>query len=1398
MKFDKCRFKVLKGSGRYGILNATELKKIAKDNKVKGYTKLKKQELIDLLLEKKIIKREDVTKKQKTEEEKKQIREKKSEEKRKNINYLRSVDAKKKLTTTFSPDKIDERKIKLKKYPIQQLRSHFKGVGNSYDLKNRLIEKIAFTASDQDIKDLGEPEAAVRNYIQLAVPKAKPFNEERQADFIDEENKNKNYNIIKGGTNDNVIILKNHQVKFLIHFYFSGLQSALLFHGTGTGKTLTACAASYMYLKLKPNNNVIYICPPSLIGNFIKSMHAYGLEIQDNRYMFLSYDKALRYSKNLTNDKIAFLAKSIIIIDEVHYIRTEIIEKETTNEKGDRLMEIEQNKKGHAILTMLSKCDKSILMTATPFINKLYDIENIMAGLGQRQPMREKTFYEITTNSSSIIDYFKYRISHFEIPVPKNENDLQFPKRIQSYVALRLDEKNAKLYNSLIQTTGVSDDQFEGLDVLLKNRYRDISSQEQKRKAAFYNAARTLSVSIGDLKMKHLINRITNPLTTGKYIIYSIFTGLSVSKSKKKIDNMEGGNNDVENIAMSKKGIEYIIENLRKIQNIQIFKITGTENLQQRERSKEGYNKDIINNGTINPKENGLKVLIISDAGTEGIDTKNTEGLFIMEPLWNEARTDQAIARAIRFKSHQALNNNLRMVYVYRYVVTSKDQEDELIKKINDAKIDEVLQSYNEFKEMKKRLYELSGSGKYGSGSLKAMHEGVKRFKLEAQLKAQKERQQAEIIKELKDDLQKMKLEYQKTKNLELKNDIIDLEERLKTFVPVDIDMNVYRSLSPKDRAAYLKSVGVATRYEASQFQNQLSNLTGALPGPELSIVLLSIAKQATIYKFIETLDNDVKTVEDTTSKIIDDYYDELKDKIDNIKNKLTKYNKKRSKKEDNEKYKDKIDKYSDILNRYQTNEKFPPVGEKYIKKIRNETFNISELFKEGNTLSKILTKEAEDIKQKRENWGTVSKQQYFTPESVLNMIVDNKGRGYLTDIINKSNNKKLKSLISLNVEEIKKQNTNDVVFLEPTAGSGNIVKHIMLNNIYGSIIKSFYAVEYDKDYRDLLKEKANKLGNNILNVAEHGNFLSYVPSIEFDIIVMNPPFNIRPRFMSDLKGTPIYNNSVYDLDFVKRAYYFLKPDGVLVALVYGGHVSDYVLVDKKYGNGKETNEKFKKLEEFKKSDEEREAKRQENIKKYIENLKKEKDKELENIKIDNNVLERYKKTVDNLKAQNKTDDEIKNILKETIYNKKLKNLPEDLKQEVYIDKRSKYRIYLEWLKSKNAIVSIENIKGWDGNPEGFSDTTTKKSGKISAINIGFVRIIRTKEMYDIEKKNNEDENTINPYLNIKYENDAKDLAEGKIPSNQLKEYADSFNEEQKQDNIINVQPPKFEHRRRW
>ena len=87
---------------------------------------------------------------------------------------------------------------------------------------------------------------------------------------------------------------------------------------------------------------------------------------------------------------------------------------------------------------------------------------------------------------------------------------------------------------------------------------------------------------------------------------------------------------------------------------------TGNVKPEDRTIILEEYNK-------LNSK---LMILLISSSGAEGLSTKHTRHVHILESFWNISRIEQVIARGVRFHSHSDLPKDQQNVQVYIYLAS--------------------------------------------------------------------------------------------------------------------------------------------------------------------------------------------------------------------------------------------------------------------------------------------------------------------------------------------------------------------------------------------------------------------------------------------------------------------------------------------------------------------------------------------------------------------------------------------------------------------------------------------------------------------------------------------------------------------------------------------------------
>ena len=113
---------------------------------------------------------------------------------------------------------------------------------------------------------------------------------------------------------------------------------------------------------------------------------------------------------------------------------------------------------------------------------------------------------------------------------------------------------------------------------------------------------------------------------------------------------------------------------------------TGTEDSEEREIIRNIYNGDwnyIPNNiatqlrakSSNNNLGEVIQVLMITSAGSEGINLRNTRYVHIMEPYWHPVRLEQVVGRARRICSHQGLPKKLQTVEVFIYIMTFTQEQ---------------------------------------------------------------------------------------------------------------------------------------------------------------------------------------------------------------------------------------------------------------------------------------------------------------------------------------------------------------------------------------------------------------------------------------------------------------------------------------------------------------------------------------------------------------------------------------------------------------------------------------------------------------------------------------------------------------------------------------------------
>lgn len=275
---------------------------------------------------------------------------------------------------------------------------------------------------------------------------------------------------------------------------------------------------------------------------------------------------------------------------------------------------------------------KVILLTATPVVNYLNDLSvlvNIVQGddvLPTERKLFDQMFYDeekmVLINEKILFEKIKNTISYYKI-----DDIVNYPSSTVIYEDVEMSHDQINEYVYYVKKIIYEDkDIVNDIDVL----NIDYGLLPNKKRNFFLNVTRQLSNTIGNSENSPKIKEIYNKILDGPYpiIVYSNFL---------------------------KNGI-YTLAVLLELNKISYKTITG-------------FTTHDKLNIIVNNYNNGMyKVLLISSAGSESLDLKNTRQIHIMEPHWNHAKIQQVMGRAIRYGSHKDLPEDQRHINIFYWI----------------------------------------------------------------------------------------------------------------------------------------------------------------------------------------------------------------------------------------------------------------------------------------------------------------------------------------------------------------------------------------------------------------------------------------------------------------------------------------------------------------------------------------------------------------------------------------------------------------------------------------------------------------------------------------------------------------------------------------------------------
>lgn len=429
-----------------------------------------------------------------------------------------------------------------------------------------------------------------------------------------------------------------HQDKVIKYMSDHNVHGIVIAHEMGAGKTITSIRIAENMLKQNNNLNVIVVVSAGLIQNYYENILKVNTNIVQ-RFKIISRQRFIQNPFSNCNNHI-------LIIDEAHNLKSE----------------------SSQIFKIIKQCAYTakmvLLLTGTPIFNSILDIT---------------TLYELITKvDQERVNTLRNNLTAYEQNVNNEELTNNLKQQLRGLFSFYYIDKNR----------------------IVKKRTTPVKIPATPQEIDINKSIRTLSKNLKDplknpfhikeieasIISKNLNDEQQIPIEITKYLRgtnnennFKNLYKLCTSKTKQFIKDVLTTYN-VENTkqllfcSFVQKGID-IIKQMLNYCTIPYAEFTGDQNISQKTEAVTKYNSNIV------------RIFLVSLAGSEGLDLKETTHVRLLNSTYVQAQMDQIIARAIRLRSH---NDIYQTVEIYQYILTSNDKNyemiDDIVEKIKQQK----------------------------------------------------------------------------------------------------------------------------------------------------------------------------------------------------------------------------------------------------------------------------------------------------------------------------------------------------------------------------------------------------------------------------------------------------------------------------------------------------------------------------------------------------------------------------------------------------------------------------------------------------------------------------------------------------------------------------------------
>lgn len=498
-------------------------------------------------------------------------------------------------------------------------------------------------------------------------------------------------------------ILQYHQ-KVVKHYFTTNPdhRGLLVFHGTGTGKTMLSVSIADT---MKDHRRVVILSAKSLQHNFMKEVRKYMTLLKmPEQEIDSTIEKKYKFVSSNAGNMLTQLASIGKTVEELEFEKTLEVFTQNIDLEGTLVIVDEaqnffngivngsKNATGLYKAIMEATDVKLIFLSATPIINDPFEIVPMFNML-----------YGSNILPEDYDDFYSFYIDKDNLMVKNKE---KFKNRIFGLVSYMGDWWKS---GGLMKPDAVIKRDFFPDQLPTIVSYIPMSPQQF---AAYVNA-RDLESQVKAKKTvtkENLQKPKSDPGSTYRVASRQISNFLLPDTVKVKNINKYGFTKHIDklteehlnNLDVYSPKMNKILENVRKHtglsvvyssfvtgEGLRIFSMVlianGWREYDPKKPKRASEKVFVFISGQVsaddraeiltrfNKRENRdseeIDMMLLSGAGAEGLDLKNVRSIHIMEPYWNYGRIEQIIARAVRYRSHDHFENPKdRTVQPYIYL----------------------------------------------------------------------------------------------------------------------------------------------------------------------------------------------------------------------------------------------------------------------------------------------------------------------------------------------------------------------------------------------------------------------------------------------------------------------------------------------------------------------------------------------------------------------------------------------------------------------------------------------------------------------------------------------------------------------------------------------------------